>query len=194
MKVNCPLMLRFLLSLAVLGTLAGCSVGSAGDVTLKIPIAGGGLAPVVFSSGSPIHAEDARIKVEKSIFAQEGKSLSGRYVFGLYEKTGDVPRRITIEDVTETDEKPVTWVDDDHPQLNNGHWESRGRLIAFDDRDVKWMLELDASIRVYRITIVNGDGSTDQLYDGELYPAVLKEYFKKQVDDAAVGPAKPAQN
>jgi hypothetical protein len=187
-------MLRLLLSLAVLGALAGCSVGNGGDITLKIPIAGGGLAAIMFSNGSPVPAEDTRIRIEKSIFAQEGKSLTGRYVFGRYEKTGDVPRRITIDDVTETDEKPVNWVDDNHPQLKDGHWESRGRLIGFDDSAVRWMLELDPSIRIYRVTIVNGDGSTDVIYDAALYPAVLKEYFKKQVDDAAAPPPKPAQD
>jgi len=192
MRVDYLLMRRGLLALPLLAVLAGCSVNTTGDMTLKIPISGGILASVNFSKGSPVFAETDAIRIEKANFVQTSKELSGHYDFGFYEKKGDVPRRVTVDDVTDPDESPVPWVDDEHPQLKAGHWEGGTRMIAFDEKALQWLRELDTSIRVYRFTIVNGDGSSTVIYDAGVYPAVVKEFFKKQIDDAAAPPQKPA--
>jgi hypothetical protein len=178
-----------LLAFPLLAVLAGCSVNTTGDMTLRIPISGGILAPLNFSNGNPVYAETAGIRIDKANFVQAGKELSGHYDFGFVEKQGDVPRRVAVDDVTDPDGSPVNWVDDEHPQLKAGHWEAIGRTIGFDEPALQWLRELDTSVRVYRFTIVNGDGTTTVIYDAGVYPAAVKEFFKKQIDDAAAPPA-----
>jgi hypothetical protein len=171
--------------------LAGCAIANAGSqLGVEVPITGGATTTVHFHNGNAVNAETADVRIEKAFFNVESKDLSGRFVFGFVEKTGDAPRSVKVEDVK--DDKVVTWVDDGAPRLKNGHWEATTERVMFEDRRLGWLREIDPSVRIFRFTIVRGDGSTVVLDEPAVFSPGIKEFIKKQLDAASPGsPAAP---
>jgi hypothetical protein len=179
-----------LLALLIILPVAGCSIGTTtGTVTLKMPISGGELVPVDFNRGSVVNSETDQIRIEKTLFSG-GKDLKGSYIFGFYEKKGGIPRRVVVEDVS--DDEPTLWVDDRNPVLKNGHWEYSCPPVEYAEKSLRWLREIDNSVRIYRFTIEQGDGPALVLYEPAVFPAPVKEFIKKQIDDAAAAAAKAA--
>ena len=176
-------MSRSISTIAACLFLSGCAIQTVSDVTVKREIAGGEMATLHFHAGNVVQPETSDFRVEKTIFSVDSKELNGCYVFSFDVKGGELPRRVTVDDVSED---PVTnWVDDDHPAFKAGHWEFRTRRIGFDEKTMRWLHELDASVRVYRFTIEKADGTKVVLDAAGVYPMGVKEFVKTQVDAAA---------
>ena len=179
-----------LLALLIILPVAGCSIGtSTGTVTLKMPISGGELVPIDFNRGNVVNSETDQIRIEKALFSG-GKDLKGSYIFGFFEKKGGIPRRVLVEDVT--DDEPTLWVDDRSPILKNGHWEYACPAVAYEEKSLRWLREIDNSVRIYRFTVDQGDGPALVVYEAAIFPSVVKEFIKKQIDDSTAAAAKAA--
>jgi hypothetical protein len=184
-------MSRSILLAAAAVALAGCSISTVSDVTVSREIADGQHALIHFKSGSVVQPESAQFRIEKTVLDVETKELAGDYIFKVVLKEGPPPRSIRVDDVSED---PVTnWVDDRQPAFKGGIWEVHSRKITFDDPSLKWLRELDASVRVYRFTIEAADGEKVVLDGAGVYPMGVKEFVRKQMDAAAAAQQRPVQ-
>jgi len=173
-----------------LALLAGCSLTHS---TVKVATAGGGTAVFAFNKNGAIPAENADVKIEKAVFDIDSTAKGGKYIFAFRERRGGIPVRVKVEDVTE--DPIVTWVEDDHPHLVKGVWQSNCPPINLEDKTLGWLYTIDPSIRVYRFTIVNQDGATTVLNNASTYSEDVKELVKKLVEaPPAVSAPAPVDN
>jgi len=112
-------------------------------------------------------------------------------VFSLYSKKGTLPRRVTVEDVAGS--AAELFVDDRHPKFivnplkpssetKTWVWQM-GPLVRTRWRPT-WLHDPDESVRVYRFTVVTGDGREVVLNQGMSYPAPVKQYLLKTLPEA----------
>ena len=177
------MMPRLSLAFFAAALVAGCSMTHS---RVGIPIAGGGVAAFSFNANGAIPAETSDIKIDKAIFDVESKAKGGKYLFAFSEKRGQIPVRVKVEDVTE--DPIVPWADDEHPHLTKGRWEWTCPSIPLDDKSLRWLHEIDPSIRIYRFTIVNQDGSTAVVDDASTYSSDVKEFVKKELEPPPAPP------
>jgi hypothetical protein len=173
MSLPQPLTLgRLLLLLAAAAALAGCNGGE----PFLVPIAGGGRAEVAYTKHGMVMSEndDLRIDQAQVLVTKDHKHLI--YLFALTAKSGFVPKRVEIEDVTE-DPVQVLCVDD-HPRLVRGLWRNPDKLWDLGDPAIKWLYTVDNSIRVYRFIVTGADGQTTTLDQAQIYPAGIKAAFR----------------
>jgi hypothetical protein len=177
------------LALPLLGLLAGCTMPQYGTYTHQVDVAGGETVNIAFAGGRPVPAENDDFRVGVA-----GLKLVGRdvyLVFSLYSKNGTLPRRVTVEDVAGT--SPEQFVDDRNPKFiidprkpgaSSRTWAwQMGPLVRTQWRP-PWFHDPDVSVRVYRFTVVTGDGRQVVLDQGTNYPAQVKEFILKSLPEA----------
>jgi hypothetical protein len=164
-----------------------------GTFTRAVPIVGGESVQVQFVHGFAAVAENDDFRVGIVGMRPVGQNVF--LLFSLYSKHGVLPRRVKVEDISETG--PEVFVDDLHPTFvadpnspgglsRTWAWQ-KGPLIQTDWRPT-WFHEPDETVRMYRFTVVTGDGRTEVLDQAMSYPDPVKKFILKALPDKA--PAK----
>ena len=125
------------------------------NVSVRITVADGTSMDVPFTSIPP-PATDGVVTIKNFQFApwdvgkDKPKSIAFTFVVGFAE--GAEPASIVVEDFTE---QPVLEIFSDmNAHVVKDHlWGSVSRPFAPQDEHVKWVLNLDNNVRVYRFTI-----------------------------------------
>ncbi len=162
---------RQLLLLAAALALAGCA-----NEPLLLPIAGGQKAVVGFGKRGVVMVENDEAKIDEAAVlpTKDGHHLAFILIFTA--KNGFVPREVKVEDVTGN---PVMVVCTDlHPSLIHGMWYGPAKPVSLKDPAVKWVFNLDDSIRVYRFILTGADGRVTTLDQGAIFPARMKMAFR----------------
>ena len=162
-----------LLLLAGLGLLAGCATGS---YWINVPISGGDNVPLELIPGGMVNAENDDFKVDAAVYQFDPKTSKGSYYFEFEVKRGAAPQRVKVEDVS--DDAPVTLFQTDKVKLQEGHWSVRTESYTPDPQNMKWLYQIESSVRVCRFTIVTADGRSVVMYEGCNYPAFLKDLVR----------------
>lgn len=152
----------------------GCASGGAYEY-VKI-ISTGEKLRLPLEKGGPAPAKQGTISVLYAGFIPgpdpANKGLLYRFV--LEEKNGVAFRSVRVDDVS--DESAVLLVEDDQPKLDptKQQWVGTSRVFKGDEPSLVWLTYVDDSMRVYRFTIVTGDGRTVVMYQGQMAPGWLK--------------------
>jgi hypothetical protein len=173
------------LALAVLG-LAGCVMQP--DVAMSVTTADGQKIEVPFS-GPPTPTTDGVVTVLQIQFApwdvdqQQHKATTLAFSFLIQFKPGSEPANILIEDDTEP---PIlTIFESANPKIvKNNLWAGLSRPFSPSDEHVNWVLNLDNSVRVYRVTVKLKDGTTHVLLKPVIVPAPMKSFMQKRLETA----------
>jgi hypothetical protein len=171
------------LSLSAL-CLAGCVMQP--DVAMSVTTADGQKIEVPFS-GAPPPTTDGVVTVEQLQFApwdvdqQQHKATTLAFSFIIRFKPGSEPARILIEDDTEL---PIlTLFESRNPRIvKDNLWAGLSRPFSPSDEHVNWVLNLDNSVRVYRVTVTLKDGTTHVLLKPVLVPAAMKSFMQKRLE------------
>jgi hypothetical protein len=92
---------------------------------------------------------------------------------------GVKPASIVVRDISEA---PImTIVDDRAPILNGFVWQGKTEPLGPSDDFIKFMTNIDNSIRVYRFTFTMVDGSVHVLTLPIMVPGFLKEAIEKNI-------------
>jgi hypothetical protein len=173
---------RLLLPFIVL--FAGCENQQYGTFTRDVDIAGGETLKVAFEYGAPIPAENDDLKVIFASLKPLGPDLF--QLFSLQVKNGRLPQSVTVEDVA--GDAPELFVEDRHPQFfvdkakpnaKTNLWTWISPSLVKQGWRPAWLNEPDDSFRVYRFTVVTGDGRTLVLYQTTRYPFFIKQLIIK---------------
>lgn len=150
-----------------------------GSWSMDRQIAGGQSITINFSKQGPVPGEDAAVRLFDPNLQINRRNLKVvRYLFRFVEKTGKRPLEVKVEDVS--DDQPYTWVLDRHPQVQNGTWAWLTPAFSPKSAKLAWIQEIDDSVRVFRFTIRQNDGTTDVLYAGANFPAYEKQFLRIQ--------------
>jgi hypothetical protein len=174
-------MLRVLtVSIGALALLAGCVAPGMGGWSVQRQISGGTTVVIQFDKGNPAQADDAEIHVTKANLEIDPKTKKCDYRFGFVEKTGKRPTRVLIEDVS--DDTPLTWAEDNHPQLDRGGlWQTTTAKFDPNDGRLAWLEQIDDTLRIFRFTVDLPGGDRHVLYQGMNFPAVIKRIVRIQM-------------
>jgi len=170
------------LALAAIG-IAGCVMQP--DVSMRVTTADGQKVEVPLS-GPPIPTTDGVVTVQQIQFAPwdvdaEHKAKTLAFSFILQFKPGSEPARILIED--DTEEPILTIYESANPRIvKNNLWAGLSRPFSPSDEHVNWVLNLDNSVRVYRVTVKLKDGTTHVLLKPVLVPASMKNFMQKRLE------------
>lgn len=95
---------------------------------------------------------------------------------------GSRPASIVVTDVTEA---PIMTVFDDRaPKMALGnHWVGLTAPLGPSDDLIRWMSDIDNSIRIYRCRFTLADGSTHLLTVPVIIPGVLKAVIRARFSD-----------
>lgn len=97
------------------------------------------------------------------------------YRFALIAEKAPAVRRIQIEDVS--DEEVIPLVDDTKPEFKDGHWQAETPVIQADDPRLAWVMRINASMRVYRVTLTTTTDRRISFHHVVSYP----EFFKAAI-------------
>jgi len=168
---------RFRTSLLVFALLAGCGTGT---YSITMPISGGDTVPLELNHGGIAPAENDDFKINAARLAFDPRSKTANFDFGFTVKRGTAPLRVVVDDVS--DDAPATLYQTDKVTLDNGNWKVKMPSFTPDQKNTKWLFEIESSIRVYRFTFVTPDGRSEIMYQGFNYPAFLKELIRQQLN------------
>ena len=165
----------------VLFGLSACNLQP--SVSLKVTDADGEELEVPLSSVPP-PVTDGVVTVKSFTFApwdmgpDKPKALTFSFIVGFAD--GAVPKSIVIDDFTE---QPVLQVFADmNAHVVKDHlWGAVSVPYAPQDEHVKWVLNLDNNVRVYRFTIILKDGSKHVLLKPIFIPSQMKVFMRTQL-------------
>jgi hypothetical protein len=97
---------------------------------------------------------------------------------------GSRPASVLVRDVTEA--PIITILDDRAPAMAQGNrWTGTTRPLGPADDEIRWMANIDNSIRIYRFTFTLADRSVHVLTLPVIVPSMLKDIFRARFSAAA---------
>jgi hypothetical protein len=181
MDLNPKRCLPLALALAALGALfAGSGCLMEGTYDAAVTTAEGDVVDVPMSP-HPIHTSDGVVTVDLFQYAPvtlpDGTNRLDIKCQAEF-SGGSRPVSALLRDVTE--DPIITVIDDRSPSLAaGGRWTATTRPLGPTDDDIRWMANIDNSIRIYRFTFTLVDGSVHVLTLPIMVPGYLKEAIEK---------------
>jgi|SRR6266850_2107733 len=181
---------RTVVVMAVLIATLGQTAAAQQQKVVEIPIAGGQRISVAIADAGPVPAENERLKIEVAGMliraAHEGQP--GPFLlwnFSFRSKDGFVPIAVAVDDVTA--DPLVAVVNDTAPVLQNAIWGGRARPILINATNLPWVYEEKPTIKVFRFTVRQADGSASVLHQLAWFPASAKKAIRDHADKVRHG-------
>jgi hypothetical protein len=164
-------------AVAALFACAGCLMEGVYDV--QVTTAEGDVVDVPMTP-SPIHISDGVVTVDLFQYAPvtlpDGTNRLDIRCQAVFSGNAR-PSSVLVRDVTEA--PIITVIDDSAPALAKGNrWSGMTRPLGPADDEIRWMANIDNSIRIYRFTFTLADRSVHVLSVPVIVPAVLKDVFR----------------
>jgi hypothetical protein len=182
MQINTPRLSGWTLAcvgLAILMLPAGCAMHPTWDATATT--ADGVVVDVPVASFKTDVTDDVVEVVKLQFLPLTGKDGNKRLavIFEAVFHGGTKPTSIVITDVTEA---PILQVFGDYsPKLAaNSHWTGATEPLNPTNNLLKFLTNIDNSIRIYRFTVKLTDGTTHVLNVPILVPGFYKEFMYKE--------------
>jgi len=153
--------------------LAGCATG---DYSLVAPVSGGTKVRVPIGPGGPVPMEMDGVKIEVFGLRPDFEKKQVLYTFGFFDARGRGLQDVKVEDVS--DDTPFPLLEDAAPQVDKGHWHGTSRSFAAGDEYLKWIYQVDNSLRVYRFTVKFTDGHELVIHQGSTFPNFMKSAIR----------------
>jgi hypothetical protein len=164
-------------SLAALAGVSGCVMEQHFDA--RVTTADGEVIDVPLPQGK-LNVTDGAVTVflfqyTPVVLPDGAKRMEIRFDAGFTK--GFKPKSIVVRDISEA---PImTLVDDRAPALNGYVWQGKTVPLGPSDDIIKFMANIDNSIRIYRFTITMVDDSVHVLTVPIMVPGFLKEAIEK---------------
>jgi hypothetical protein len=153
----------------VAALLAGCATG---DVSLVVPVSGGGKFPVPIARGLARPTEIDGFTLKAPLFTLSDEKTRLVYLFEFSDPKGRALQSVRVEDIS--DAKPLLLLEEAMPTSNQGLWRGVSRPVSPGEEGLKWIYSIDNTVRVFRFTIVTADGRSVVANQGALFPNVFK--------------------
>jgi len=168
------------------GVVAAVSVAVAGclmqpSYSAKVTTADGALIEVPLSTGRmDIRDDEISVKVFQFLPWTIEKDKGLAYAFQLEFKAGSKPVAVSVDDVSDT---PILSIyTDNAPVLHkNNIWAGISPPHRATEDTVKWILNMDNTVKVYRFTVKLADGTTHVLRYPIFAPAYMKAFMRGQL-------------
>ena len=181
-----PLMLpaRPVLILALAALLVGgSSCLMQPSVSVRITVADGSSMDVPLTEVPP-PVTDGVVTIRSFQFAPwdmgKDKPKAVAFTIAMAFAAGSAPESIRVEDFTE---QPILEIfTDTHARVGkDGLYAGVSKPFAPEDEHVKWIMNLDNNVRVYRFTVKLKDGTTHVLLRPIFVPAPMKDFIRNQL-------------
>jgi len=116
------------------------------------------------------------VKIESFGLRPEIEQKEVKYTFEFSDAHSRGLKAVKVEDVS--DDAPFLLVDDTAPQYTNGRWHGASRTFGAGDEYLKWIYQLENSLRVYRFTITFADGHELIIHQGSTFPNFMKSAIR----------------
>ena len=153
--------------------LAGCATG---EYSLVATVSGGAKVRVPIGRGGPVSVEEDGVRIVGLGLRPDADKKKVLYSFIFSDARSRALKNVKVEDIS--DETPFLLVDDTAPQLVKGRWLGDSPAFAADDSYLKWVFQVDNSMRVIRFTITFADGHTLVINQGSAYPDFMKSVIR----------------
>lgn len=158
------------LVLAGLLALTGCATG---EYSMLVTVVGGEKVRVPLSRAGVVFTEEDGIRIESATILPTEDKKQVFLDFAFSDSRARALQKVTVEDIA--DDASVVLVEDAKPELVKGRWHAvTPSYSSAAERPIKWLLQLDKSVRVYRFTLVFADGRKVTLNQGTIFPDGLK--------------------
>ena len=175
---------RVPLTVALLALLVGgSSCLMQPSVSVRITVADGTSMDVPLTEVPP-PVTDGVITIRNFQFAPwdmgKDKPKAIAFSFALGFAAGSAAESIRVEDFTE---EPILEIFSDSSVRmgKDGLYAGVSKPFAPQDEHVKWIMNLDNNVRVYRFTVKLKDGTTHILFRPILVPAPMKDFIRNQL-------------
>jgi hypothetical protein len=175
---------RVLLTVALLALLVGgSSCLMQPSVSVRITVADGSSMDVPLTEVPP-PVTDGVVTIRNFQFAPwdmgKDKPKAIVFSFAMAFAAGSAPESIRVDDFTE---EPILEIfTDPHGRVGkDGLYGGISKPFAPDDEHVKWIMNLDNNVRVYRFTVKLKDGTTHVLLRPIFVPAPMKDFIRNQL-------------
>ena len=148
---------------------AGCATG---DISLMVPVAGGEKLRVPLGRGGVVPTEENGIRIDSTTLMPTDDKKQAVFGFAFTDAQTRALQSVKVEDIS--DDAPILIVDDPKPDSVKGRWHTVTRPYDIHEAALKWALQLDKSVRIYRFTAVFADGRKVVLNQGMIYPDIMK--------------------
>jgi hypothetical protein len=153
------------------------------NVSVRVTVADGSTMDVPLTQAPP-PVTDGVVSVKNFQFApwdmgkDKPKAITFTFVVGFAE--GAEPASVVVDDFTE---QPILeiFADKNAHVVKDHLWGAVTLPFAPQDEHVKWVLNLDNNVRVYRFTIKLRDGTTHVLLRPIFVPAQMKDFMRTQL-------------
>ena len=153
------------------------------NVSVRVTVADGSTMDVPLTQ-APAPVTDGVVTVKNFQFApwdmgkDKPKAITFTFVVGFAE--GAEPASVVVDDFTE---QPILeiFADKNAHVVKDHLWGAVTLPFAPQDEHVKWVLNLDNNVRVYRFTIKLRDGTTHVLLRPIFVPAQMKDFMRTQL-------------
>ena len=153
------------------------------NVSVRVTVADGSTMDVPLTQ-APAPVTDGVVTVKNFQFApwdmgkDKPKAITFTFVVGFAE--GAEPASVVVDDFTE---QPILeiFADKNAHVVEDHLWGAVTLPFAPQDEHVKWVLNLDNNVRVYRFTIKLRDGTTHVLLRPIFVPAQMKDFMRTQL-------------
>jgi|GEM_PF-1295255 len=178
---GCPS--RALLAAVLSALVAGSGCLMQPSVSANVTTADGQTLEVPLGQGN-VPVTDGVVSIKNFQFApwdmgpNKPKAITFTFVVGF--APGSEPSSIVVDDFTEA---PILQIFADMKAhiVKDNLWGAVSPPFAPQDEHVKWVLNLDNAVRVYRFTVKLRDGSTHVLLKPMFIPAQMKNFMRTQL-------------
>jgi hypothetical protein len=153
------------------------------SVSVRITVADGTSMDVPLTEVPP-PVTDGVITIRNFQFAPwdmgKDKPKAIAFSFALGFAAGSAAESIRVEDFTE---EPILEIFSDSSVRmgKDGLYAGVSKPFAPQDEHVKWIMNLDNNVRVYRFTVKLKDGTTHILFRPIFVPAPMKDFIRNQL-------------
>lgn len=159
---------KTLFALIMLG-LAGCA---SPGIQVRLLVSSGEKIVVNMPQGTVVGNDVKEVEIKAASFLTNPEKKQGIYAFGFNLMANAALKSVKVEDVT--DSKAITMVEDNDPKLQGVAWTYTSPPFSPDDKSLRWLHEIDESLRVYCFWITLSDGRQLKVYRVVYYAPFMK--------------------
>ena len=175
-------MMRHILITISITLLVGCalikqeSFTISGGKIVSLVVERGWPSPLSGSSMFPSENEEIRIE-EVGAYLIDPKRKELTYSFRIQVKNGASLTSVKIEDVS--DEQAQLLVDDTQPKLTKAEWVGYATPKKLADRNLRWVLSDQDSIRIYRFIVTMNTEKKTVMYQAVTHSRNFKTFLRR---------------
>lgn len=165
--------------LGLVALLAGCAMPMTSSNTYLVPMTNGETLTMSYNSQGVVKQSADGVTVVQADLMPAADKKTIHYAFEFAVKAGLAVREVTVQDMT--DDPIQVLAHDTAPVLAKNHWKFSTPPLDPKAHGLEWLIQLDETIRVFRFTVILGDGTKVVLDQPAVEPVVIKQLIRKML-------------